>query len=148
MSLHNGFLKECSIIYVSFQEPFNAHEFVERLAWKVIGKKAKNSYENFDPWSLHSAFEDVIKNLEERNKQIEKNIEKLEQSCKDEEKKHWQRVADLQRRNQVKKSFLIRLTCNTSSLFIGKSFLLKLFCCGYVNMSNGPLPHMVKNRGK
>ncbi|XP_078314099.1 exocyst complex component 5-like [Crassostrea virginica] len=83
------------------QEPFNAHEFVERLAWKVIGKKAKNSYENFDPWSLHSAFEDVIKNLEERNKQIEKNIEKLEQSCKDEEKKHWQRVADLQRRNQT-----------------------------------------------
>lgn len=80
-----------------FQEPFNAHEFVERLAWKVIGKKSKNSYENFDPWSLHSAFEDVIKNLEEKNKQIERNIEKLEQSCKDEEKKHLQRVADLQR---------------------------------------------------
>lgn len=51
---------------------------------------------------MHSAFEDVIKNLEEKNKQIERNIEKLEQSCKDEEKKHWQRVADLQRKNQVK----------------------------------------------
>lgn len=51
---------------------------------------------------MHSAFEDVIKNLEEKNKQIERNIEKLEQSCKDEEKKHWQRVADLQRKNQVR----------------------------------------------
>lgn len=103
-------LKKNQCFCFQLQEPFNAHEFVERLAWKVIGKKSKNSYENFDPWSLHSAFEDVIKNLEEKNKQIERNIEKLEQSCKDEEKKHWQRVADLQRKNQVK--ITIMYTCN------------------------------------
>lgn len=99
---------------------------MERLAWKVIGKKSKNSYENFDPWSLHSAFEDVIKNLEEKNKQIERNIEKLEQSCKDEEKKHWQRVADLQRKNQVRimimnviKTLLIKSCHSLATEFYG-----------------------------
>jgi exonuclease VII small subunit len=106
-NLKDSFVKSCysyAVIqgcWVFFQEPFNAHEFVERLAWKTIGKKARSNYENFDPWTLHSAFEEAIKDLEEKNKQIERNIEKLEQSCKDEEKKHWQRVADLQRKNQV-----------------------------------------------
>lgn len=75
---------------------------------------------------MHSAFEDVIKNLEEKNKQIERNIEKLEQSCKDEEKKHWQRVADLQRKNQVKimimnviKTLLIKSCHSLATEFYG-----------------------------
>lgn len=75
---------------------------------------------------MHSAFEDVIKNLEEKNKQIERNIEKLEQSCKDEEKKHWQRVADLQRKNQVRimimnviKTLLIKSCHSPATEFYG-----------------------------
>lgn len=75
---------------------------------------------------MHSAFEDVIKNLEEKNKQIERNIEKLEQSCKDEEKKHWQRVADLQRKNQVRimimnviKTLLIKSRHSLATEFYG-----------------------------
>lgn len=75
---------------------------------------------------MHSAFEDVIKNLEEKNKQIERNIEKLEQSCKDEEKKHWQRVADLQRKNQVRimimnviKTLLIKSCHSLATEFCG-----------------------------
>lgn len=75
---------------------------------------------------MHSAFEDVIKNLEEKNKQIERNIEKLEQSCKDEEKKHWQRVADLQRKNQVRimimnviKTLLIKSCHSLAAEFYG-----------------------------
>lgn len=75
---------------------------------------------------MHSAFEDVIKNLEEKNKQIERNIEKLEQSCKDEEKKHWQRVADLQRKNQVRimimnviKTLLIKSCHSLATEFYG-----------------------------
>lgn len=75
---------------------------------------------------MHSAFEDVIKNLEEKNKQIERNIEKLEQSCKDEEKKHWQRVADLQRKNQVRimimnviKTLLIKSCHSLATKFYG-----------------------------
>lgn len=67
---------------------------------------------------MHSAFEDVIKNLEEKNKQIERNIEKLEQSCKDEEKKHWQRVADLQRKNQVRIMIMNVIKIYLSSLVI------------------------------
>lgn len=75
---------------------------------------------------MHSAFEDVINNLEEKNKQIERNIEKLEQSCKDEEKKHWQRVADLQRKNQVRimimnviKTLLIKSCHSLATEFYG-----------------------------
>lgn len=75
---------------------------------------------------MHSAFEDVIKNLEEKNKQIERNIEKLEQSCKDEEKKHWQRVADLQRKNQARimimnviKTLLIKSCHSLATEFYG-----------------------------
>lgn len=75
---------------------------------------------------MHSAFEDVIKNLGEKNKQIERNIEKLEQSCKDEEKKHWQRVADLQRKNQVRimimnviKTLLIKSCHSLATEFYG-----------------------------
>lgn len=75
---------------------------------------------------MHSAFEDVIKNLEEKNKQIERKIEKLEQSCKDEEKKHWQRVADLQRKNQVRimimnviKTLLIKSCHSLATEFYG-----------------------------
>ncbi|KAK3093226.1 hypothetical protein FSP39_012945, partial [Pinctada imbricata] len=82
-------------------EPFNAHEFVERLAWRTMGNKARNNVEDFDPWALHSAFEKMIKDLEDKNKQMEKKVEKLEQACKDEEKRHWQRVAELQKKNQA-----------------------------------------------
>jgi len=51
---------------------------------------------------LHGAFEKMIKELEIKNTQIEKKIEKLEENCKEEKKGHWHRVADLQKKNQVK----------------------------------------------
>ena len=66
-----------------------------------MGTKARNNVDDFDPWALHSAFEKMIKDLEEKNKQKEKEVERLEQACKDEEKRHWQRVAELQKKNQV-----------------------------------------------
>ncbi|KAJ8308969.1 hypothetical protein KUTeg_013843 [Tegillarca granosa] len=83
------------------QEPFNAHEFVERLAWRTMGTKAKNNHDEFDPMMLHNAFEKMISDLKDKNIQMEKKVEKLELACKDEEKRHWQRVAELQKRNQA-----------------------------------------------
>lgn len=80
------------------QEPFDAHEFVERLAWRTMGMKGNQS--KFDPMVLHGAFEKMIKELEMKNSQIEKKIEKLEENCKEEEKRHWHRVAELQKKNQ------------------------------------------------
>lgn len=83
------------------QEPFNAHEFVERLAWRTMGTKGRSNHDDFDPMLLHGAFEKMIQDLKEKNAQMEKKVEKLEDACKEEEKRHWQRVADLQKRNKA-----------------------------------------------
>ena len=62
----------------------------------------RGSQTQFNPMMLHDAFEKMIKELEIKNTQIEKKIEKLEENCKEEEKRHWHRVADLQKKNQVR----------------------------------------------
>lgn len=77
------------------------HEFVERLAWKTMGTKARNDHDEFDPVLLHTAFERMIGDLKDKNVQIQRKVERLEHECKEEEKRHWQRVAELQKRNQV-----------------------------------------------
>ncbi|KAH9523046.1 Exocyst complex component 5 [Bulinus truncatus] len=82
------------------QEPFSVHEFVERLAWKTMGANARSSPEEFDPIILHTAFEKMIKDLKDKNNQVQKKIDKLELECKEEEKRHWNRVAELQKKNQ------------------------------------------------
>ncbi|ESO94153.1 hypothetical protein LOTGIDRAFT_215620 [Lottia gigantea] len=83
------------------QEPFSVHEFVERLAWKTMGSKAGSNPEDFDPMKLHTAFEKMIGDLQKKNEDKQKRIEQLENSCKEEEKKHWQRVMELQKKNQA-----------------------------------------------
>ncbi|OWF53753.1 exocyst complex component 5-like [Mizuhopecten yessoensis] len=83
------------------QEPFNAHEFVERLAWRTMGTKGRSNHDDFDPMLLHGSFEKMIQDLKEKNAQMEKKVEKLEDACKEEEKRHWQRVGDLQKRNKA-----------------------------------------------
>ena len=70
-----------------------------------MGTKTRSSHDDFDPWLLHSAFEKAIKDLEDKNNQMEKKVEKLEQACKDEDRRHWQRVAELQKKNQVSQTF-------------------------------------------
>jgi len=56
------------------QEPFNAHEFVERLAWRTMGMKARNDHDDFDPMTLHSAFEKTIGDLKDKNSLIERKV--------------------------------------------------------------------------
>lgn len=63
----------------------------------------RGSQAQFDPMVLHAAFEKMIKDLEAKNSQVEKKIEILEENCKDEEKRHWQRVAELKKKNEVEK---------------------------------------------
>ncbi|XP_005100941.1 exocyst complex component 5 [Aplysia californica] len=82
------------------QEPFSVHEFVERLAWKTMGAHARSSPEEFDPDLLHKAFEKMIRDLKDKNNQVQRKIDRLEAECKDEEKRHWNRVAELQKKNQ------------------------------------------------
>jgi len=84
---------------VVLQDPFDVDEFVERLAWRTTG--GTRNAENFDPLCLHAAFEKTIRDLKEMNVSVMKQVEQLETECNDEEKVHWQRVAELHEHNQV-----------------------------------------------
>ena len=66
-----------------------------------MGSKARSNLDEFNPVVLHSAFESMIRDLNKKNVQVTRDIERLENSCKEEEKRHWQRVAELQKKNQV-----------------------------------------------
>ena len=86
---------------LAFQEPFDTHEFVERLAWRTMGAKARSHLDEFDPMLLHNAFERMIQDLKHKNAMVQQRVDKLEVECKDEEKKLWSKIVDLQRNNQV-----------------------------------------------
>ncbi|ELU10626.1 hypothetical protein CAPTEDRAFT_182979 [Capitella teleta] len=86
---------------IILQDPFDADEFVERLAWRTMGGHSRKNQDNFDPVLLHSSFERTIKDLKDLNIQVQKMVEKSEETCRDEERAHWTRVAELQRNNQA-----------------------------------------------
>lgn len=44
-----------------FQEPFDAEEFVERLAWRTIVETKSEANEDFNPNLLHDSFIQAIK---------------------------------------------------------------------------------------
>ena len=83
------------------QDPFDPDEFVERLAWRTIGSSSRNDADQFDPIQLQVAFERTIQELKDMDQRVQGQVQKLENQCKDEEKAHWDRVADLQKKNQV-----------------------------------------------
>lgn len=47
--------------FFSLQEPFDAEEFVERLAWRTIVETKKDNEEDFNPILLHDSFMQAIK---------------------------------------------------------------------------------------
>lgn len=55
-------LLSTQILRAVFQEPFDAEEFVERLAWRTIVETKKSSEEeDFNPILLHDSFVQAIK---------------------------------------------------------------------------------------
>ncbi|KAK7104250.1 exocyst complex component 5-like [Littorina saxatilis] len=82
------------------QEPFSVHEFVERLTSKTMGARARGRPEDFDPMMLHGAFEKMISDLQEKNAKVQKDIDSWEAAAREEEKRHWGRVGELQKTNQ------------------------------------------------
>jgi len=82
------------------QDPFNADEFVETLAWRALGGIRSNQ-ENFDPMVLHASFTSTIDELEEMKRKVLEQVDQLEVECTEEEKAHWQRVAELHKHNQA-----------------------------------------------
>ena len=88
------------IIKCYYKDPFDASEFVERLAWKTVGG-SKGNADNFDPMLLFRTFEKTIKDLKEKKSMVLEQVNMLETKCEEEEKIHWAKVAKLHKHNQV-----------------------------------------------
>ncbi|KAJ8288805.1 hypothetical protein COCON_G00014640 [Conger conger] len=84
-----------------FEEPFDADEYIERLAWRTPGGGSKGGAEAFDPKRLLEEFENHIEELKQLDERIQRRVEKLEQQCHREAKEFARKVQDLQRSNQV-----------------------------------------------
>ncbi|XP_064622369.1 exocyst complex component 5-like [Lineus longissimus] len=83
------------------QEPFDADDFVERIAWRTTTNISKGTIEDFDPDILHTSFEKTISDLKDLNLVVQNRAEKLEMLCREEEKNHWTRVAELHKSIQT-----------------------------------------------
>uniref|UniRef100_A0A665WWR7 Exocyst complex component 5 n=1 Tax=Echeneis naucrates TaxID=173247 RepID=A0A665WWR7_ECHNA len=84
-----------------FEEPFDADEYIERLAWRTPGGGSKGGAEAFDPKRLLEEFENHIEELKQLDERIQRRVEKLEHQCHREAKEFAHKVQDLQRSNQV-----------------------------------------------
>uniref|UniRef100_A0A8B9LU94 Exocyst complex component 5 n=1 Tax=Astyanax mexicanus TaxID=7994 RepID=A0A8B9LU94_ASTMX len=82
-------------------EPFDADEYIERLAWRTPGGGSKGGAEGFDPKKLLEEFENHIEELKQLDERIQRKVEKLEQQCHREAKEFAHKVQELQRSNQV-----------------------------------------------
>ncbi|KAI1288041.1 Exocyst complex component 5 [Halotydeus destructor] len=76
------------------QDPFNPLEFVERLAWRATADKFNPGA--FHPELLHEAFESGIRELKNVCETHLKKCDRLDMVCKEEEKRHWIKIAELQ----------------------------------------------------
>ncbi|KAF7704379.1 hypothetical protein HF521_021451 [Silurus meridionalis] len=84
-----------------FEEPFDADEYIERLAWRTPGGGSKGGAEAFDPKKLLEEFVNHIEELKLLDERIQRKVEKLEQQCHREAKEFAHKVQELQRSNQV-----------------------------------------------
>uniref|UniRef100_A0A3Q2PNC0 Exocyst complex component 5 n=1 Tax=Fundulus heteroclitus TaxID=8078 RepID=A0A3Q2PNC0_FUNHE len=84
-----------------FEEPFDADEYIERLAWRIPGGGSKGGAEAFDPKRLLDEFKYHIEELKQLDEKIQRKVEKLEHQCHREAKEFAHKVQDLQRSNQV-----------------------------------------------
>uniref|UniRef100_A0A8C7P7K1 Exocyst complex component 5 n=1 Tax=Oncorhynchus mykiss TaxID=8022 RepID=A0A8C7P7K1_ONCMY len=88
-------------LFISCREPFDADEYIERLAWRTPGGGSKGGAEAFDPKRLLEEFENHIEELKHLDEKIQRRVEKLEHQCHREAKEFAHKVQDLQRSNQV-----------------------------------------------
>jgi len=83
------------------QEPFNANEFVERLAWSSMGVSATGEEDSFSETRLLDSFEETIRHLQVLRVRAQQKCEKLESICREEEVKHWENIAKLEEKNKA-----------------------------------------------
>ena len=81
------------------QEPFDGHEFIERIAWRANADKFdKSNPAKFDAKLLHDAFLYGLQELRAIKDNSQKKCDRLEEICKEEEKRHWKNVRELKER--------------------------------------------------
>jgi len=83
------------------QEPFNANEFLERLAWSSMGVSATSEEDSFSETRLLDSFEETISHLQVLRVRAQQKCEKLESICREEEVKHWENIAKLEEKNKA-----------------------------------------------
>lgn len=79
------------------QDPFDGHEFIERIAWRATADKFDNP-DKFDAKLLHDAFLYGLQELRAVKDNSQKKCDRLEEICKEEEKRHWKNVRELKER--------------------------------------------------
>lgn len=79
------------------QDPFDGHEFIERIAWRATADKFDNP-DKFDAKLLHDAFLYGLQELRSIKDNSQKRCDRLEEICKDEEKRHSKNVRELKER--------------------------------------------------
>jgi hypothetical protein len=77
------------------QEPFDAEEFVERLAWRTIAETKSDGDEDFNPTLLHDSFVQAIKDLTLLQERQKKKCERLEAAVREDEALFFQEIHNL-----------------------------------------------------
>ncbi|KAI5706748.1 hypothetical protein M8J75_010973 [Diaphorina citri] len=83
------------------QDPYDPEQFIEKLAWKILGNSKKEGVEIFDPVVMEETFVQCIKDFKVLQDRQRKKCEKLEQLCHEEEVKHVQKLSHIQEKNKL-----------------------------------------------
>ncbi|CAG9766397.1 unnamed protein product [Ceutorhynchus assimilis] len=83
------------------QEPFDAEEFVERLAWRTINEtKTEGDEGDLNPTFLHDSFVQAIKDLTLLQERQQKKCERLEGAVREDEAMFFQEIYTLLEQNK------------------------------------------------
>uniref|UniRef100_A0A8D8Y3G9 Exocyst complex component 5 n=1 Tax=Cacopsylla melanoneura TaxID=428564 RepID=A0A8D8Y3G9_9HEMI len=83
------------------QDPYDPEQFIEKLAWKILGNSKKEGVEIFDPVVMEETFVQCIKDFKLLQDRQKKKCEKLEQLCHEEEVRHVQQLSHIQEKNKL-----------------------------------------------
>lgn len=83
------------------QEPFDAEEFVERLAWRTLAESKNDGDESeINPALLYESFVQAIKDLNLLHERQQKKCEKLEVAVREDEATFFQEIYNLLEQNK------------------------------------------------
>lgn len=85
-----------------FENPeFDSQQYVEQLAWRVLGGDRKEGPTMFDPHKMLESFQYSIDQLKKMSEKMEEKIKRLEEELQNETKAHSDRITQLQDSNKM-----------------------------------------------